>query len=148
MPLKIEIDSPVSGAMRFVAYLGLCAAYIQGALVKLTDFPGALAEMTHFGLNPPVLFAVLVIVLELAASAMILSGFLRWLGALALGGFTLLATLIALRFWQLPVGQERFMAANSFFEHLGLVGCFLLVAWLDLTEKLSRNADQGLRVAP
>jgi uncharacterized membrane protein YphA (DoxX/SURF4 family) len=24
---------------------------------------------------------------------------------------------------------ERFMAANSFFEHLGLVGGFLLVAW-------------------
>jgi hypothetical protein len=24
------------------------------------------------------------------------------------------------------------MAANAFFEHLGLVGGFLLVAWLDL----------------
>jgi hypothetical protein len=27
------------------------------------------------------------------------------------------------------------MATNSFFEHLGLVGGFLLVAWLDLREK-------------
>ncbi|CAD5109952.1 DoxX family protein [Zestomonas carbonaria] len=128
---------PVLGspAARFVAYLGLCAAYLQGGLAKLTDFPGAIGEMIHFGLSPAPLFAVLVILLELGASVMILAGWLRWLGALGLAGFTLLATGIALRFWELPAGQERFMAANSFFEHLGLVGGFLLVAWLDLKER-------------
>ena len=124
-----------SAAMRFVAYLGLCAAYLQGGLVKLGDFPGAIAEMQHFGLAPAPLFAVLVIVLELGASVLILSGRMRWLGALALAGFTLLATLPALRFWELPAGQQRFMAANSFFEHLGLVGGLLLVTWLDLRDK-------------
>ena len=124
-----------SAAMRFVAYLGLCAAYLQGGLVKLTDFPGAIGEMQHFGLAPAPVFAVLVIALELCASALILAGRLRWLGAVLLAGFTLLATLLALRFWELPAGQERFMAANSFFEHLGLVGGFMLVAWLDLREK-------------
>lgn len=124
-----------SAAMRFVAYLGLCAAYLQGGLVKLTDFPGAIGEMQHFGLASAPVFAVLVIALELGASALILAGRLRWLGAVLLAGFTLLATLLALRFWELPAGQERFMAANSFFEHLGLVGGFMLVAWLDLREK-------------
>ncbi|MFD1711744.1 DoxX family protein [Ottowia sp. GY511] len=130
---------PVLGspAIRWLAYLGLCAAYLQGGLNKLTDFPGAVGEMTHFGLTPPALMAVLVIVLELGASLMILTGWLRWLGALALAAFTLMATFIALRFWELPVGQERFMAANSFFEHLGLVGGFLLVAWLDVRESRS-----------
>jgi uncharacterized membrane protein YphA (DoxX/SURF4 family) len=124
-----------SAALRFVAYLGLCAAYLQGGLVKLSDFSGAIGEMQHFGLSPAPVFAVLVIVLELGASALILIGRLRWLGALALAGFTLLATQLALRFWELPAGQQRFMAANSFFEHLGLVGGFLLVAWLDLRDK-------------
>jgi len=123
-----------SRAARCVAYLGLCAAYLQGGLVKLADFPAALGEMNHFGLAPAPLFAVLVIALELGASAMILAGRLRWLAALGLAGFTLMATFIALRFWEMPAGQERFMAANSFFEHLGLVGGFLLVAWLDLQE--------------
>jgi uncharacterized membrane protein YphA (DoxX/SURF4 family) len=124
-----------AGWMRILAYLGLCAAYIQGGLNKLTDFPGAIGEMTHFGLSPAPLFAVLVILLELLGSVMVLTGFFRWLGALALGAFTLLATFVALRFWELPAGQERFMAANSFFEHLGLVGGFLLVAWLDLRKQ-------------
>src|SRR3546814_2549174 len=34
-----------SRAVRAVAYLGLCAAYLQGGLVKLADFPGAVGEM-------------------------------------------------------------------------------------------------------
>jgi uncharacterized membrane protein YphA (DoxX/SURF4 family) len=121
-----------SSALRRLACLGLCAAYLQGGLVKLADFPGALREMAHFGLAPEPVFAVLVITLELAASAMILAGRLRWLGALALAGFTLAATGIALRFWDMPIGQERFMAANAFFEHIGLAGGLLLLAWMDL----------------
>ena len=121
-----------NAVIRWLAYLGLCAAYLQGGLNKLTDFNGAVAEMAHFGLSPAALLAALVIALELGASALILTGTLRWLGALALAGFTLMATFVALRFWELPIGQERFMAANSFFEHLGLVGGFLLVAWLDV----------------
>lgn len=124
-----------SAAVRFIAYLGLCAAYLQGGLFKLMDFPGAIGEMTHFGLSPAPLFAALVIVLELGASLMVLTGWLRWLGALALAAFTLLATGLALRFWELPAGPERFGATNSFFEHLGLVGGLLLVAWLDLQEQ-------------
>jgi uncharacterized membrane protein YphA (DoxX/SURF4 family) len=84
--------------------------------------------MEHLGLAPAAPFAIAVITLELGGSAMILTGFYRWLAALGLAGFTLMATLIALRFWELPAGPERFMASNAFFEHLGLVGGFLLAA--------------------
>ncbi|HCI6753676.1 TPA: DoxX family protein [Klebsiella quasipneumoniae subsp. quasipneumoniae] len=132
---------PVIGAVwvRFVSYSAVCAAYIQGGINKLTDFQGAIGEMNHFGLSPAPLFAVLVIILELGGALMILTGFLRWLAALSLGGFTLVATFMVLRFWELPEGLERFVAANSFFEHLGLCGGFLLIAWLDLREKYSGN---------
>lgn len=119
---------------RTLALLALCAAYIQGPLTKLFDFQSAIGEMEHFGLHPVVFFAVAVIVFELTASAMILSGFLRWLGALALAVFTLLATFIALRFWELAPGMDRMMATNAFFEHLGLAGAFIIVAAMDLTK--------------
>ncbi|MCM2294623.1 DoxX family protein [Allorhizobium sp. BGMRC 0089] len=122
-------------AIRWTAMLGLTAAYLQGGLNKLTDFHGAIAEMSHFGLHPQPVFAVLVILLELGASLMILTGIGRWLGALLLAGFTLMATFIALRFWEMPVGPDRFMAANAFFEHLGLVGGFLLIAWTDASSR-------------
>ena len=115
-----------------IALLLLCAAYLQGGFNKAMDFGSAIAEMNHFGVSPAAPMAAAVIVLELGASVLILTGFYRWLGAVVLAAFTLFATFVALRFWQMPVGQERFMAANSFFEHLGLVGGFLLVAWHDL----------------
>ncbi|EWY38343.1 DoxX protein [Skermanella stibiiresistens SB22] len=122
--------------MRWLALLALCAAYIQGGLVKAMDFGGAVAEMTHFGLQPAAPAAIGTIALELGASALILTGLWRWAGALALAGFTLLATFLANRFWEMAP-PERFMAANSFFEHLGLVGGFLLVAWYDLNKARS-----------
>ncbi|QEL25422.1 DoxX family protein [Bosea sp. F3-2] len=130
---------PRTGALRWFALLLLCAAYIQGPVTKILDFPGAIAEMTHFGLSPAPLFAVGVIVFELGASALILIGRWRWLAALALAGFTLVATFIAVRFWEMPEGQGRMMAMNAFFEHLGLIGGFILVALDDLARKKEAN---------
>ena len=123
-----------SSLVRALALLGLCAAYLQGGLSKLLDWPGAVAEAAHFGLPMPPVTAAATIAVELIGSALVLSGRLRWLGALGLAAFTLAATFVANRFWELPPGQERFMTANAFFEHLGLVGGFLLVAWLDARE--------------
>ncbi|HEV7607818.1 MAG TPA: DoxX family protein [Steroidobacteraceae bacterium] len=121
-----------------IALLLLCSAYLQGGLVKLLDFQGALGEMHHFGLEPAAFFAGATIVLELGASLAIVLGFWRWLGALALAVFTLSATFIANRFWEMPQ-PERFMAMNGFFEHLGLVGGFVLVAWYDLRVRRASN---------
>jgi len=123
--------------LRWIALLLLCSAYLQGGFDKATDFKSAIAEMDHFGLSPAAPLAVAVIAMEIGASALILAGTLRWIGALALAGFTLFATLVALRFWQLAP-PERFMAENAFFEHLGLVGGFLLVAWHDLRDRAHR----------
>jgi len=70
-------------AVRWVALLGLCAAYLQGGIVKLANFNEALAEMNHFGLSPAMPFAIAVLALELVASVAILTGYWRWLGALS-----------------------------------------------------------------
>jgi uncharacterized membrane protein YphA (DoxX/SURF4 family) len=121
-------------AVRWVALLGLCAAYLQGGIVKLTNINGAAAEMSHFGLSPTMPFAIAVIAMELVASVAILTGYGRWLGALALGAFTAAATFVANRYWELG-SPERFSAENSFYEHLGLAGGFLLVAWHDLRDQ-------------
>ena len=122
-----------SVTIRWIALLALCAAYLQGGLVKAIDFAGAIAEMHHFGLAPAAPLAVLTIIVEIGASLLILSGIYRWAGALALAGFTLFATFVANRFWEMAP-PERFMAANSFFEHIGLIGGFILVAWHDLRQ--------------
>jgi uncharacterized membrane protein YphA (DoxX/SURF4 family) len=115
----------------FIALLLLCGAYLQGGITKVLNFDGAVSEARNFGLEPAGLVAVATIVTELGGAALVLSGILRWLGALWLAGFTLLATFVANRFWELAM-PERLAVENSFFEHLGLIGGFLLVAWIDL----------------
>ncbi|MGV8937385.1 MAG: DoxX family protein [Allorhizobium sp.] len=121
------------------ALVALCSAYIQGPIVKILDFQGAIGEMVHFGLQPAAAFAIGVIVFELLMSALVISGVYRWFAALALAVFTLMATFVALRFWQLPPGMERTMTMNGFFEHLGLVGAFIAVAAHDFTNCTDRS---------
>ena len=117
--------------MHWIALLCLCSAYLQGGLTKTFDFGAAIDEMKQFGLRPPAPLAVAVIVMEIGASVLVLSGFFRWAGALMLGCFTLFATIIANPFWAAPL-PKRYATENSFFGHLGLVGGFILVAWYDL----------------
>ena len=118
------------GLITRLCLLLLCSAYLQGAIEKALDFPAALAEMAHFGLTPALPFAVLTIAGELIASVMVISGIKRWAGAAWLAVFTLAATFLANRYWEVT-GPARQMAENGFFEHLGLAGAFALVAWSD-----------------
>jgi uncharacterized membrane protein YphA (DoxX/SURF4 family) len=129
-----ELSQLATPAVRWIALLGLCAAYLQGGIVKLMNINDAIAEMNHFGLSPAMPFAVAVLAFELLASVAILTGYGRWLGALALGAFTVAATFMANRYWELGA-PERFGVENSFYEHLGLAGGFLLVAWHDLRDR-------------
>jgi uncharacterized membrane protein YphA (DoxX/SURF4 family) len=128
-----------SVTVRWLALLALCAAYLQGGFDKAVDFAGAVAEMQHFGLAPAGPLALATIVLEIGASLLVLLGIYRWAGALALAVFTLFATFVANRFWDAAL-PERLMVANAFFEHIGLVGGFVLVAWHDLRQHRDDHA--------
>lgn len=119
----------------FLARLLLVSAYLVGGIDKLGDWPAALAEQAHFGLTPPALWAALTIAVELVGPLLILSGRLVWLGTGMLGVFTFFAALVANAFWAMPDGPERFGAMNAFFEHMGLVGGFVLVAVLARREE-------------
>ena len=109
------------------ARIGLTGAYILGGLVKLANFPAAVAEQEHFGLHPGWLWAALAIAVEIIGPVLIISGRLVWLGAGALGVLTAIATLTANDFWTMT-GHERFAAMNAFFEHIGLIAGFVMAA--------------------
>ena len=115
----------------WLARLMLVSAYLLGGIVKLIDWSGAVAEQAHFGMHPAPAWAAVAIAVELLAPILILSGRLVWLGTGMLGVLTLIASLTANAFWAMPAGQERFMATNSFFEHIGLIGGLALVAILE-----------------
>jgi uncharacterized membrane protein YphA (DoxX/SURF4 family) len=124
-----DLGRPVEG-LRWFGLLLLVSAYLQGGFDKAFDFAGAVGEMHHFGIVPAGPAAVATILLELGAPVLILSGRLRWLGAVALALFTLAASFLANRFWS-AAPSDRFALENAFFEHLGLAGAFLYVACTD-----------------
>jgi uncharacterized membrane protein YphA (DoxX/SURF4 family) len=109
------------------ARIGLTGAYILGGLTKLFDYPAAVAEQEHFGLHPGWLWASAAILVELVGPVLIISGRYVWLGAGALGVLTTIATVSANAFWTMQ-GHDRFVALNAFFEHIGLVAAFVMVA--------------------
>jgi uncharacterized membrane protein YphA (DoxX/SURF4 family) len=110
-----------------LARVALASAYLVGGVDKLLDFPGAVAEQEHFGLHPAWLWAALAIAIEIGGSLLVIAGRLVWLGAGGLGVLTAIAMLVANNFWAME-GHDRFVALNSFFEHLGLIAGFVLVS--------------------
>jgi len=111
----------------FAASLALTSAYLLGGLTKLLNFSAAIAEQERFGFRPGWLWAAITILIELGGSALVLSGYAVWLGAGALGCLTAIAMFRADNFWT-KSGEERRTQANTFFEHLGLIGGFVLIA--------------------
>jgi uncharacterized membrane protein YphA (DoxX/SURF4 family) len=121
------------------ARIALTSAYVLGGCTKLFDFPAAVGEMMHFGLSPGWLWATLSILVELGCSALVISGYLVWLGAGGLGVLTVVAMLVANNFWAAPGGAQLHVA-NDFFEHLGLIAGFVLVALI-----ADRSREMGPR---
>jgi uncharacterized membrane protein YphA (DoxX/SURF4 family) len=117
-----------------LARVALVSAFLIGGFQKLADFPAAIAEQAHFGLQPAWLWAVAAIVVELIGSALVIVGRWVWLGAGGLGVLTAVSMLVANDFWA-QTGHDRFMATNAFFEHLGLIAGLVLIAALSLYEQ-------------
>jgi uncharacterized membrane protein YphA (DoxX/SURF4 family) len=118
-----------SPAVRALALLALVAPFLTSGVAKLFDVPGAIGEVRGLtGLDQAGPLAALVIATQLGGAAVVLfGGWLRWVGCLALAGFTAVATLLAHAFWLKPP-DEQALHFNIFFEHVAMVGGLLLAA--------------------
>lgn len=120
-----------------LARLALVSAYLIGGVNKALNFESAIAEQAHFGLHPPALWAALAVAVEIVGSLCVVFRRYVWIGAGGLGMLTVVAMLVANDFWN-QTGTARFMALNSFFEHLGLIAALVFVTML-------ADADRGAR---
>ena len=123
---------------------GLCLAFVYSGMSKLLDFPAAMAEQAHFNLQPAGAIAAAVIAVQLGGAALVLFGRGGWRasGAVLLAVFTIVATVIGHAFWTMT-GMDRFHNLNSFLEHAGLVGGFVLVAAQALQQEARVDAGRG-----
>ncbi|AOK29021.1 DoxX family protein [Burkholderia singularis] len=125
--IRALLAQPWAGALARVA---LVSAFLIGGVNKALHFGDAVAEQAHFGLHPPALWAALAVVVEIGGSLCVIFRRFTWIGAGGLGVLTVVAMAVANDFWN-QAGVARFMALNSFFEHLGLIAALVLATMLD-----------------
>jgi uncharacterized membrane protein YphA (DoxX/SURF4 family) len=81
---------------------------------------------------------------ELGGSALVLSGYLVWLGSGALGVLTAVAAVVANNFWALS-GHARPLATSALFEHVGLICGFVLVALIASGREAAPHGTDSLK---
>ena len=112
----------------FLARTLFTSMFWLSGIAKLADFNAGVAEMAHFGLEPPVLFNIATAATQLIGSALIIANRWAWLGAGMLAVFTALTIPIAHTFWtmQEPMRTIEFYVVM---EHITVIGALMVVAW-------------------
>ena len=107
----------------------LALMFILAGFGKLADIGGTAGYIASGGLPFPAVLAVIVGLLELLGGLAIVVGFqARW-AALALGLFTLAASVTFHKFWAVPADQA-FVQQLMFMKNLSIAGGLFIVAAL------------------
>lgn len=138
--VALGLDNPVT---LLIARVCVTAPFLAGSIVKLVDWQSGEAEMLHAGLHPAWAFNLATLLTEFCGSALIIFNRQVWLGAGALGIFTVLATILAHQFWTLT-GEARLMQFNTFMEHATISAAFILVVVVGLRPRVRLDAPAKL----
>ncbi|HEX6705714.1 MAG TPA: DoxX family protein [Albitalea sp.] len=107
----------------------LALMFVLSGFGKLANVAGTAGYIASAGLPAATALAVLVGLLELVAGIALIVGFrARW-AALALGVFTLLASVIFHAYWSMPADQQ-FMQQLMFMKNMAVAGGMFFVAAL------------------
>lgn len=122
-------------ADKYAAYLSLLGRILLGYLFvtsgfgKLSNLGGTAGSIASSGLPAPMALAVLVGLLEFVGGLVLVVGFqVRWMG-LALGLFTLVASVIFHAYWSAPEALQA-VAKLLFTKNLSVAGGMFVISAL------------------
>jgi putative oxidoreductase len=122
----VEGSDSLIGYGDLLARFCLSFVFLRSGVTKALDPAAGKAEIAALGLPNAGLFLPLTVACQIGGGLMVLLGFWARLGALALLGFTVIATLLAHGTRGLT-GEKRQQQQTTTFEHLAIVGGFLFV---------------------
>ena len=111
-------------ALLDVSAILLAAVFLYSGADKILHWRDGVAEVTELGMPFPAVFAAATIATQLVGGLAVASGIFAGLGALLLGLFTILATVLGHKFW-LRHGAEAKRELTTALEHLAIVGGLL-----------------------
>lgn len=100
----------------------LAILLLPSGVRKLMDLPGTAAYMTRMGVPAPDTMAIAAGAAETVLPLLLLLGVVPRITAILTGGFILVATLTAHRFWEIAEAGPAMMQQIQFLKNLGLVG--------------------------
>lgn len=104
----------------------LIGLFLFSGAGKLMDLPGTAGAIASKGLPAPMVLAAIAGAVEVIGAVLIAIGWNTRIGALALIGYTIVATYFFHNFWDMA-GPERMSNMIAFNKNLGLIGGFLLL---------------------
>ena len=118
-----SLQNPLALVGRFL----LALMFVLAGFSKIGGFAGTAGYIASQGLPAASLLAALTIVLEVGGGLAIMLGFFTRWSALALAGFTLLASFIFHAYWSLPAEQQM-MQQLLFMKNISVAGGLLVLA--------------------
>lgn len=113
--------------MALIGRVLVAAIFAYFGYLKLVGFHGTVGYFAKLGFPLPEVSAVLAIAFELGGGALLILGLkTRWV-ALALAVYTVVATLVAHRYWSYPPDQA-FNQMSHFYKNVSLIGGLILLA--------------------
>jgi putative oxidoreductase len=111
------------------ARLLVCTVFIVSAVDKFNLVPAEVAAMRALKLPAPVFLMRLTVgVCEIVGCLMLGLGIMPRIAAVAFALFTLLVTLLFLRFWNSKLNAPDFLLRrNTFFSNLAMIGALLYI---------------------
>jgi putative oxidoreductase len=126
MPVQAKWSANASNAAILAARILLAWVFLDSGVAKLLHWQDGIAEVAGLGLGNPQLMLILTVVTQIVGGLAVVFGFGTRLAALALAGFTLVATVLAHHYWDLG-GAVQIRQKITFLEHMAIVGGFVLL---------------------
>lgn len=119
--------SPAQNASVLIGRLLLAALFLPAGIGKLTGFEGTVGYIGSVGLPLPTIAAVLAIIVEIGGGLALILGAGTRIAALALAGFTLVASFFFHAYWGAPADQQM-VQQLLFFKNIAVAGGLLILA--------------------
>ncbi len=119
----ISLQNPLT----LVGRLLMAFLFLPAGISKIGGFAGTVGYIASKGLPLPTAGAAIAILVEVLGGLALIAGFGTRVAALALAGFTLVATVIFHNFWGMPADQVM-VQQLMFFKNIAVVGGLLVLA--------------------
>jgi putative oxidoreductase len=124
------MNSTISGnpVVPLVGRILIAALFLVAGVGKIMGFAGTAGYMAKLGFPVPEVMTAMAIVVEAGGAILLIVGWkTRWV-AWALAIFTVIATLAAHRFWEIPDAAQMMNQRIHFLKNLAIIGGLLFVA--------------------